>query len=385
MSAHAILSPSSAARWLACTPSARLEEKFPDSSGDYAEEGTLAHAFGENVLRYLNGEIDTFAHTGTVKTLSEHRLYTPELQKYAEDYAHVVWEKYQTAKKDNPDAILRIEEQIDLTAYAPESFGTGDAVILAGDTIEIIDLKYGKGVPVSAVDNKQMMLYALGAYDMFGFMYEIEHVRMTIYQPRLDNLSESEMPIADLLAWGENELKPLAQKAFRGEGEFKAGSHCRFCRAKVRCKAFASYNLDLARFDFLDAELLSESEIAEVLAKADVFKNWLSAVEEYALKTALDGTRFPGYKLVEGRSVRKYSNEAKVAETLVKNGFKEEQIYDRKLKTITAMEKVITKKTFGALLDALVIKPEGKPTLVPDSDSRPEYNSAQKDFENVQI
>lgn len=385
MSDHALLSPSSASRWLECTPSARLEARFPDNSGDYAEEGTLAHAFGENVLRYLNKEIDTFRYTANLKELSAHKFYSTDLQKYAEDYAHVVWEKYQAALKNDVGAVLLIEEKIDVSAYAPDAFGTGDAIVIADGTMDIIDLKYGKGVPVSAVENKQMMLYALGANDMFGFMYDVNTIRMTIYQPRLDSLSEWEMPISDLLIWGEKELKPRAVMAFKGEGEFKAGKHCRFCRAKAQCKTFAAYNLDLAKFDFLDAELMDESEIAEVLQKAEGFKTWLSAVEDYALKAALDGTRFPGYKLVEGRSVRKYSDETKIADTLIKNGFKEEQIFDKKLKTITAMEKVVTKKAFNALCGDLIIKPEGKPTLVPESDVRPEYNSAANDFSDIDI
>lgn len=382
---HAILSPSAASRWLSCTPSARLEAQFPESTSEFAEEGTLAHEFGETILRHFLKDLKMRAYTKKLAELADSKYYTNELQAHAENYAAFVWEKFQAAKKADRFAALRVEEKIDLTTYAPEGFGTGDAVIIADGTMEIIDLKYGKGVRVSAEENKQMMLYALGALDMFGFMYDIRAVRMTIFQPRLDNISDWEMPVSDLLLWGEKELKPRAAMAFKGEGEFTAGKHCKFCKAKAQCKALAEYNLSLGKYDFLKAELLMEDDISDILSRADQFKSWISSVEEYALQSALDGKRFPGFKLVEGRSNRKYSDEAKIASVLVENGFKEEQIYDRKLKTVTAMEKFLSKPTFGALCGPYVIKPEGKPTLVPDTDLRPGYNSAVNDFANINI
>lgn len=380
---HAVLSPSSASRWLACTPSARLEEQFPDSTSDFAEEGSLAHEFGETILRHFNKELKMAAYSKKMCALAENKYYTTDLQVHAENYAAFVWAKFQTARKRDKQAVLRVEEKIDITAYVPEGFGTGDAIIIAEGVLEIVDLKFGKGVRVSADHNKQMMLYALGALDMFNFIYDIHTVRMTIYQPRLDNVSEWEISAEELELWGVNELKPLAQKAFAGDGEFVAGTHCKFCKAKAQCKALAAYNMSLAKYDFQDAALLTPSDIADILSQADQFKSWIASIEEYALQSALEGENFPGFKLVEGRSVRRYSDEAKIAEVLTKNGFGEELIYDKKLKTITAMEKLVTKKTFNVLCGDLIIKPEGKPTLVPDIDPRPIYNSAENDFANI--
>lgn len=383
---HAVLSPSAASRWLACTPSARLEMEFPDTAGDFAKEGSLAHEFGELYLKKHAGQIDNSEWLKRTVPLFDSPFYSDSLQEYAEGYADFVLEHYLLAKKATLDAVLRIEEKIDLTAYVPEGFGTGDAIILADGTMEIIDLKYGKGVQVSAVENKQMMLYALGALDMFGFMYAIDKVKMTIYQPRIDNVSEWEITAQELLVWGEKELAPKAAIAFKGEGDFVPGKHCRFCRAKAQCKALAEENLKAAEHEFADVALLADEELADILSKADSIKSWISAVEEYALQAALNGKKFPGFKLVEGRSVRKYSDEGKVAETLIANGFPKENIYEpAKLKTITNMEKLITKKAFNALLGDLIIKPQGKPTLVPASDKRTELNDAKSDFENISI
>lgn len=382
---HAILSPSSASRWLACTPSARLEEKFPDSTSNFAEEGTLAHEFGETILRHFNKELKMTAYSKKLCSLADSEYYTTDLQVHAENYAAFVWEKYQSARKRDKQAVLRIEEKIDITAYVPEGFGTGDAIIIAEGVLEIIDLKFGKGVRVSADQNKQMMLYALGALDMYNFIYDIHTVRMTIYQPRLDNLSEWEISTEELEQWGVRELIPLAEMAFAGAGDYVAGTHCKFCKAKAQCKALAAYNMSLAKYDFQEAVLLTDLDIADILSQADQLKSWIASVEEYALQSALDGKHFPGHKLVEGRSIRKYSDEAKIAEVLTGNGFGEDLIYDKKLKTITAMEKLVTKKTFNALCGDLIIKPEGKPTLVPDTDPRPVYNSVENDFANINI
>lgn len=347
---HAILSPSSASRWLACTPSARLEEQFPDSTSDFAEEGSLAHEFGETILRHFSKELKMAAYSKKMCALAESKYYTSDLQVHAENYAAFVWAKFQTARKRDKQAVLRIEEKIDITAYVPEGFGTGDAIIIAEGILEIVDLKFGKGVRVSADHNKQMMLYALGALDMFNFIYDIHTVRMTIYQPRLDNVSEWEISTEELELWGVNDLKPLAQKAFAGDGEYVAGTHCKFCKAKAQCKALAAYNMSLAKYDFQDAALLTPSDIADVLSQADQFKSWITSVEEYALQAALEGENFPGFKLVEGRSVRRYSDETKIAEVLTSNGFGEDLIYDKKLKTITAMEKLVTKKNIQCSL-----------------------------------
>lgn len=381
---HAVLSPSAASRWLTCTPSARLEERFPDVTSDFAREGSLAHEFGELRLKKLYGIISEKEWYEKTQALTKEDLYNEALEEYADEYAAFVWEKFQLALKENPNSLLRIEEKLNLTHYVPEGFGTGDAIVLNDGTMEIIDLKYGKGVQVSAVENMQMMLYALGALYLYELEYDINLVRMTIYQPRLDNVSEWEIEADALLEWGEKDLKPRAAIAFKGEGDFVPGTHCRFCRAKAQCKALAEKNIEAAKHDFDDAGLLSDEEVAAVLAEADGIKTWITAVEEYALAKALEGKRFPGFKLVEGRSIRKYADEAKVAETLAGQGFAEDQIYKPKeLKTITAMEKLLTKKGFNALLGELVVKPAGKPTLAPIDDRRAEWSSVESDFKNI--
>lgn len=380
---HAVLSPSAAGRWLACTPSARLEERFPDNAGDYAKEGTLAHAFGET---FLLGLLLGTSVTERLEKLRREEFYSIELEDYADDYAAYVWEEFCRIREETPDAVLRIEEKIDLTEYVPEGFGTGDAVIIADGTLTVIDLKYGKGVKVSAVNNKQMMLYALGTLGRYELLYGVDKVRMAIYQPRLGNVSEWEIEVPVLKDWAKNYLAPRAAMAFKGEGDFVPGDHCRFCRAKALCKALAEKNIEAAKHDFDEVGLMTDEEVASVLAEAEGIKTWITSVEDYALKAALEGKTFPGFKLVEGRSVRKYADEGKVAETLLGYGYKEDQIYKPKeLKTITAMEKTLTKKTFNELLGGLIVKPAGKPTLVPETDSRPEWSSAEADFKEVTL
>ena len=385
---HAILSPSGASRWLNCTPSARLEQKFPDSSGDAAKEGTLAHELGETLLKHHFGLTKWAEKNKAVNAIESNSMYNADMQEHVDSYIAFVVETFEAARAITKDAVLQIEAQLNLTDYVPEGFGTGDAVIIADGTLDIIDLKYGKGVQVSCENNKQMMLYALGALREYDFMYDIRTVRMTIYQPRMDNISSFEMSVVDLQAWAEDELKPLAQMAFDGIGEYKVGNHCRFCRAKAQCKALADENLKLAKYDFEETALLTDSEISDILSRASAFKNWIDSVEEYALAQAIEnGKHWPGYKLVEGRSNRVYSDKDKVAETLVDAGFKEDLIYKKELLGITAMEKAITKKTFDTVLGGLIIKPAGKPTLVPETDKLTEINSVQSavnDFANIQ-
>ena len=384
---HALLGPSGASRWLACTPSARLEEKFPDNSGDAAAEGTTAHELGEILLRTFTGEYSKRKANSELKKLKESPFYNNEMQDNAEAYAAFVIEKFEEAKKRTPDAVLQIEQKLNLSEYVPESFGTGDAIIIADGILDIIDLKYGKGVLVSCENNKQMMLYALGALLEFDFLYAISIVRMTIYQPRLSNISTFEMSVEDLVEWAEKELSLKAQLAWEGKGEFVPGSHCQFCKAKAQCRALAEDNLELTKYDFQDSELLTDEEISAILVKADQFKKWLSSVENFALTEAVDnGKDWPGFKLVEGRSVRVYSSQDEVAKKLVENGIEEAIIYERKLLGITAMEKAITKKAFDSILGDLIIKPQGKPTLVPESDKRPAWNSVESaisDFSNI--
>lgn len=384
---HAVLSPSAASRWLACTPSARLEQKFPDTSGEAAKEGTLAHALAELLISRAAGKVDEVTFEQVFMQIEDSQFYDHSMLDYCEEYASYVVEQYHNAQKHTKDALLFLEQKLDLTDYIPEGFGTGDVIIIADGTLSIIDLKYGKGVPVTAVDNNQMKLYSLGALREFDYMYDIQNVHMTIYQPRLDSITDFSMSVLALKQWAEEVLKPKAELAFAGKGFFNPGSHCQFCKAKASCKAFAEHNLELARYDFADTVLLSDEEVADILSKAKMFTGWLSAVQDHALAEAVNnGKQWPGYKLVEGRSNRVYSDEDKVAKKLIKNGIKEDVIYTKKLLGITAMEKEITKAKFNDLLSDLVIKPEGKPTLVPQDDKRPELNStasAIKDFANI--
>lgn len=374
---HAILSPSGASRWLACTPSARLEQGFADRTSEAALEGTAAHALAESLLRLYAGYGSDEDVRQVIGSDEVAPYYCQAMHDYADDYACFVVERFGQAKAFTPDAVLEIEQKLDLTQYVPDGYGTGDAVIIADGTMDIIDLKYGKGVAVYAPDNKQMMLYGLGALEEFGFMYDIDTVRMTIYQPRLDNISEWEMPAADLRAWAETELRPRAELAFKGEGDFAVGEHCRFCRASALCRAQAQKNLELAQYDFKSCELLDDDEVADILSRGDRFTKWLTTVKEFALTQAVDHDKqWPGYKLVEGRSNRVYSDSEKVALTLKDQGYAEDLIYSKELLGITAMEKAITKKVFGALLSDLVVKPQGKPTLVPQTDPREQWNSA---------
>lgn len=389
MRKHALLSPSSAERWLSCTPSARLEENFPDRAGEAAAEGTVAHALGELLLQFAKGDITQKKYSAELKNICESEYYSEDMFHIMCGYRDFVLSAWEEAKKITPDAELLLETKLDLREWIEDGFGTGDAQIIADKTLRIIDLKYGKGVVVSALDNKQMMLYALGAIREALIFYDIEEVTMTIYQPRTDNISDFTMKVADLLEWAEAELKPKAELAYAGDGDFKVGGHCLFCKAKVRCRAYAEKQLEIAKYDFRSADLLNEEEVADILNRASDLKNWLGKVEEHALTEAVEnGVRWPGYKLVEGRSNRMYADQDKVAERLTESGIPEAVIYEKKMLGITAMERAITKKTFTELLSDLIIKPQGKPTLVPESDKRPEWSSTESainDFKDIEI
>lgn len=383
---HAVLSPSAAHRWLKCTPCARLEERYPDTSSSFAQEGSIAHEFGELKLKQMLGIITAEDFAMRANVLREDEMYQPEIEEYAEGYASFVWERYQEAKKANEYVRLRVEEKIDLRAYISEGFGTGDAIILADGTMDIIDLKYGKGVKVSAEENPQMMIYALGALYACSIEYDVERVRMTIYQPRLGNVSTWEITATALKAWAKEELMPKALMAYKGRGDLVPGDHCKFCKAKAQCRALAQHNIEAAAHDFDDVHLLSTDAIAELLHEFDGIKAWMTSVEEYALSEALKGTKLPGWKLVEGRSVRKYKDDKEVAKRLRDNGITDDVIYKpQELNTITTLEKKLTKKGFNAMLGDLVIKPAGKPTLATEDDARPVYNSAANDFNDINV
>ena len=399
---HAVLSPSSASRWLACTPSARLEQQFPDSSGDAAREGTLAHAISELLILKWSGQwtsercekamadllLSDVCGNSPVDGNFIYEFYRPGMLEYCEQYAAFVMERLAEARKHTPDAMLFVEKRLDLTAYVPEGFGTGDACIIANREINVIDLKYGKGVEVSAIDNSQMKVYALGWLADFDGMYDLDKVSVTIFQPRIDNYSTWEISVADLNVWAETELKPKAVLAFNGEGDFVAGKHCGFCRAKAQCKALAEYNLELAKHQFAPPTLLTAAETVEVLERAKLFTDWIKEVQEFALAEATKGREWPGYKLVEGRSNRGYVNEQKVIAALEACGYVEDDYLNKKLKGIGDMEELVGKKKLDKVLPMLITKPPGSPTLVPESDKRPVWSTAgraAKDFAHVDL
>lgn len=377
--AHALLGPSGAKRWMSCPPSARLEEQFEEEQSDYAAEGTLAHSLAEQILLYNNGEISKKALSGRINKLKEDPLYSQEMQDYIEDYANRVWEIANEVKTSCPDALVLFEQRLDFSEYVPGGFGRGDVVIVADDLVNVIDLKYGKGVGVSAEDNPQLRLYGLGAYLEHSMLYDIRRVRTTIIQPRLENVSTEELTAEELLAWAETEVRPKAELAFAGEGDFAVGDHCRFCRARKICRARADHNLELAKYEFEEPALLSDEEIGEVLQKADELAHWVKDITDYVLAEALKGKKFDGWKLVEGMSRRKYADQSKAEAVLVDAGYPLEKIRKPvELIGLTEMAKLTGKKRFEELLSSLLIKPEGKPTLVPESDKRPELKSVEK-------
>ena len=386
MGAHAILSPSGAHRWMHCPPSAQLEKRFPDERSDYAAEGTFAHKLADlRLSRAIANTLKPSIYKKQLAELKKDSWYSTALEEYVEAYVAQVTEIFLTTKKNCKDTLVLLEQKLDFSEWVPGGFGTGDVVVISDDTLEVIDLKYGKGVPVSAEDNPQTRLYGLGAIRTYQMLYDFSKVRLTIIQPRLDSISTEELTGDELIAWADEQVKPKAAQANAGKGEFCAGDHCRFCRARATCRARAEHNMELVKYDFQDAFLLTPSEIAEILGKAEELVRWSSDVKEHALDQAINhGEKFPGWKLVEGKSNRKYSDEEAVAQTLIKADYKEDAIYKPKeLLGITALEKEVGKKKFSQLLGELIIKPSGKPTLVPESDKRPEINStdaAKADF-----
>lgn len=367
---HALLSASSAYRWLACPPSALLSAKYEDTSSSYAQEGTAAHALAEyKVLKALGRKADD-----PTENLD---YFNEEMDEATDAYAGYVLEQVAEAKKATTDPIVLVEQRVDFSTYVPDGFGTADALIIADDKLSITDLKYGRGVLVEADHNPQLMCYALGAYEMFSALYDIETVLMTIFQPRRDNVSVFEMKASDLLDWAENTLKPKAELAAEGKGDFTAGEHCRFCKAKADCRARAEANLALARYDFALPPTLTDADIEAILPLLDELTSWAEDIKAYALTRAVAGKEWHGYKLVAGRSNRKYVNEDAVAKKVSDAGFNP---YEEKLLGITAMTKLLGKNRFEELLSSLIEKPQGKPTLVPESDKRPAMNSAKEDF-----
>ena len=367
---HAILSASSSDRWLHCPPSARLCESYDDKGSDYAAEGTDAHALCEYKLRRALG----MEATDPTENLS---WFKEEMSDCANGYAAYVLEQVEAAKQSCADPVVLIEQRVDFSRWVESGFGTADCIIIADGTLQVIDYKHGLGVLVDATENPQMQCYALGALELFDGIYDIDTVRMTIYQPRRDNVSTYELSKNELYRWADEVLKPTADLAFAGDGNFLCGEWCGFCKAKHDCRARADANMELARYDFKPPPLLTDDEVEEILARVDDLVAWASDIKDYALQQAISGKEWHGYKLVEGRSNRKYTNETAVAGAVADAGF---DPYERKLLGVTAMQKLLGKSRFDEILAAYIEKPQGKPTLVPESDKRPAMNTAKNDF-----
>ncbi|WP_077621530.1 DUF2800 domain-containing protein [Sediminibacillus massiliensis] len=372
--AHALLSASASSRWLTCTPSARLEDQFEETTSFFAEEGTLAHEIAELKLRkHFTEPMAKATFTRRLnklkkKTYNDELLFQKEMLKHTDTYLDYV---KGIAIGLSTEPYVAIEKRIDYSSFAPEGFGTVDCLLIAGETLYVTDFKYGKGVPVSAEDNSQMKLYALGAYLEYSFLYPIKNVHLAIIQPRLDNESEFTLTIEELLAWGES-IKPKADKAFKGEGEFVPGEHCKFCKAKAKCRARADQFTALEDFKQMKPPLISDEEVGGILEKGQHIESWVKALKDYALKESLKGKEIPGWKAVEGRGSRVYKNQDAAFDELQNRGIDEAVLYERVPLTVPKLEKELGKKQFRDYMEepGHVLKSAGKPTLAPASDKR---------------
>ena len=375
MGRHAVLSASSSHRWTKCTPAARLELEFDDNESSAAAEGTAAHALAEHKLRKA-------LKMRSKKPISP--FDCDEMDEYTDAYVDFVLEQLELANQTCSDPLVLIEQHLDFSKYVPDGFGTGDCIIISDKTLHIIDLKYGMGIIVNSEQNSQMMLYSLGALEIYDSLYDIDEVSMTVFQPRRDNVSTWTIPADELRDWAENELKPKAELAFKGEGEYCPGDWCTFCRAAVKCRARAEEKLKLAQSEFRLPPLLTDAEIENVLGKLSDITKWANDILAYATDAALNhGKQWSGYKIVAGRSIRKFKDEDAVAEAAKANGYKD--IYRQSLITLTEFEKLMGKAKFNEVLGDLVYKPPGKPTLVAVTDKRPALNvsSATNDFNEI--
>lgn len=375
MAKHAYLSASASERWLKCPPSAKLCAQEEDRGSPYAQQGTDAHELCQYLLEVALGRPSR-------DPTEDLEWYNAEMQESAEGYRDFVLEQIEEAKTLCKDPLVCVEQTLDFSKWVEHGFGTGDCVIVADDLLHIVDFKYGLGVLVSASGedgsgNSQLKCYALGALDTFGDLYSISRIKLSIYQPRRENVDTFELTKEDLLKWADEVLAPTAKLAYEGDGEFAVGDHCQFCKVKATCRKRAEHSMELAKYEFADAPTLEEDEIAAILPQIDSLVSWAEDIKAYALTQALSGVCYPGWKLVEGRSNRKYTNEAAVAQVVSDAGY---DPYEKKLLGITAMQKQLGKKKFEQLLSGLVIKPQGKPVLAPETDKRPEFNTAANDF-----
>lgn len=383
--AHALLSASGAHRWMTCTPSARLEENFPSKQTEYTLEGTLAHALAELKLRKTYEAMSTKKYNLEHKKIEVDKFYKKEMETHTDTYADYIKQIMYTTKSP----YIYIEYKTDFSKYVPDGFGTTDCVIIEGNTLHVIDFKYGQGVPVSAERNPQMLLYALGIYEANSIIYDIKTIKLAIVQPRLDNTSEWELPIEDLLKWGEEVVKPKAEEAYIGLGEFVPGEHCRFCKAKAECRARAEANIEALEVrKTTNPNLLSNEEIGKILKDTIDVEDWLKDLKDGALNKILNGEKVEGWKAVEGRSNRVITNVDEAFETLKNAGYNEAVLYERKPLGLSALESLVGKKKLGELMGTYIDKPKGKPALVESSDKRPDYvagTTAEEDFADLII
>ena len=405
--AHALLGASSAHRWLVCTPSARLSERltqrFGEQTSTFAAEGTKAHALGEIKIRYAIWRADkmTAAKHGKMSeaerkaypgiNLTRYKALRTELGDIPEDmeqatdtYCDVVMERLEAHRKVDPNAAILLEQRLDYSKWVPQGFGTGDCVIVSDVLLEVLDYKHGVGVPVSAEDNPQLRLYGLGAWDKFHALYDFAAVRTTIIQPRLNSVTHDAISVEDLLHWAEETVVPAAALAYEGKGDFVPGEHCRFCAAKAVCAARAADALKLFEYGLVGAGELSEEQIQAILPRLDSVEEWIRDLRAYTEERALHGERIQGYKLVRGRRPsRTWTDDEEVRAQLIRSGYGPEQIEETKLKPVAKIEKTIGAKAFRALLGGLVKQGEGRLMLVPESDPRPEYGSAEAAFADM--
>ena len=378
--AHAVLSASSSHKWLVCTPSARLEEQFPNKTSDYMEEGTLAHEIAEFKVKNYFSAIPKATYTRRLNKFKKEKFFTQEMLGHTDTYLEFIKEE---ALQTTTKPFVAVEQKVDFSKYVPEGFGTADCILISKDTLQIIDFKYGKGVKVEAEDNPQMKLYALGALEQFGIFYNIKYIKMSIVQPRIDNISSYEIPVEPLLEWGEKTVKTQAQKAFMGLGDYVQGEHCRFCKAKGSCEFRAKENIKVVEEIKKSPGLLTNAQISEMLTKTEGVEQWIKDLKANALEKILKGEDIPDWKAVEGKSNRKIVDIDKAFEILEANGYDQAILYERKPITLTQLEKVVGKKKLTETIGDYIEKPKGAPTLAKEKDKREAYRvSAAEEFKN---
>lgn len=379
--AHARLNASSSQRWMMCPPSVKLSEQFEDKPSVFAEEGTFLHELCELKLHRYLGDMPLDVIERQYTEHQDNDFYTDEAESVTDEYLAFCIEMIEAVRASCPDPLILVEHRIDYSEYVPDGFGTGDLLIVADGLLEVIDFKGGRGVRVSAKENSQLMLYGLGALLEFDPLYDIRTVRMSIVQPRLSNVTTSEIAADDLIVWAEEKVRPKALLAYEGKGDFCAGEWCRFCKARYTCRKRSEYHMQLAIRDFRHPDLLSDEEIADILPVAESLGNWVQDLMAYATQEAIGGKTWPGYKLVAGRSVRRYTSEAEVIKAATDAGYTD--IYKTSLLSVGDLEKRMGRKAFQAVVGKHITKPHGAPLLVPEGDPRKPYSDAASDFTDI--